>query len=76
MQTGKHTGEKPFQCKKCRETFGDTTTLKRHEKSHDKDKPFKCKRCKQCEKCFRRSSSLMFHRTIHTENNPFDLLQY
>lgn len=58
----RHTGEKPFQCKKCEWKFSRSDELSRHERLHTGEKPFKCS---TCGKCFGRSDHLNKHKTIH-----------
>ena len=40
-----HTGEKPFACSKCDQSFADSCTLKEHERIHKGKRPFACLKC-------------------------------
>ena len=53
-----HTGEKPFACSKCDQSFADSDTLKEHERIHKGKRPFTCLKC---EKTFSQSGSLREH---------------
>jgi len=37
-----HTREKPFACAKCDQAFNRSDTLKKHERTHTGEKPYKC----------------------------------
>ena len=42
MDMNMHSGEKPFKCKQCNNTFSDAGSLTNHMRSHSNEKPFKC----------------------------------
>lgn len=56
-------------CRSCSRSFARLEHLKRHERSHTKEKPFECPRCSSC---FSRQDLLVRHqRTVHSaSNNP------
>ncbi|XP_063683278.1 RB-associated KRAB zinc finger protein-like [Bolinopsis microptera] len=54
-----HSGEKNFECTKCRKTFREKSTLKRHSRTHSQIKLY---RCEVCHKSFSYASSLSVHR--------------
>ena len=58
-----HTGEKPYKCSTCNETFRQASTLRYHERIHTGEKPYKCS---TCDKTFTESGNLRRHETIHT----------
>ena len=42
-----HTGEKPYSCEECDQTFSASGNLKNHMRIHTGDKPYSCKECVQ-----------------------------
>ena len=63
-----HTGEKPFACSKCDQSFADSGTLKEHERIHKGKRPFTCLKC---DKTFSKSGTLKEHERIHNEKRAF-----
>jgi len=59
---------KPFECELCRKQFTKIEILKRHIKTHLKDKEFKCT---YCTKTFDRRDVLNDHVRNHTGEKPF-----
>ncbi|XP_064858323.1 zinc finger protein 431-like [Oncorhynchus nerka] len=55
-------------CSYCEKRFSLSGDLKRHEKKHTGEKPFKCS---QCEKSFAWLRSLKKHEKIHAGEKPF-----
>jgi KRAB domain-containing zinc finger protein len=37
-----HTGDKPYKCDICGQSFAEKNTLNRHIRTHTGDKPYKC----------------------------------
>jgi len=59
---------KPFECELCKKQFTKIEILKRHIKTHLKDKEFKCT---YCTKTFDRRDVLNDHVRNHTGEKPF-----
>ena len=62
---------KPFACELCKKQFTKIEILKRHIKTHMKEKEFKCS---YCTKTFDRRDVLNDHVRNHTGEKPFQVL--
>lgn len=63
---------RPHICGTCKRSFARLYNLKRHERSHTKEKPFKCSKCARC---FTRGDMLlrhkqMLHQTLTPSSHP------
>lgn len=61
-----HTGEKPFKCYHCNETFRSSSHLTRHKRIHTGEKKFGCS---VCGKHFAEKYNLVVHQKIHTNKD-------
>jgi KRAB domain-containing zinc finger protein len=61
-----HTGEQPFSCEQCQETFYSEKELKKHINAH-----IMAHECKVCHKTFGEYDQLARHFLIHTGEKPF-----
>ncbi|XP_062533593.1 zinc finger protein OZF-like isoform X4 [Armigeres subalbatus] len=64
-----HSGERPFPCPHCEQTFRITQGLNRHVREvHEKVRNYSCE---ECGKCFGNSRNLKEHRFLHTNSKPY-----
>ena len=61
-------GEKPYKCNICENTFSQKSSLVNHRRIHTGERPYACD---ICEKTFSRSSTLAEHKRFHTGEKPF-----
>ncbi|NXA81472.1 ZN572 protein, partial [Thryothorus ludovicianus] len=54
-------------CEQCRKRFLLSSTLRKHQRTHTEEKPF---RCPDCGQSFRQNFTLVTHRRIHPGERP------
>ena len=64
-----HTGEKPYECDVCEQTFSSKLDMTIHKRTHTGEKPYECD---VCGKKFSLKSSLVAHKRIHTGERPYE----
>jgi uncharacterized Zn-finger protein len=62
-----HSGEKPYKCNHCAQTFDQSGNCKSHELTHTGEKPHKCTHCPQA---FARKDHRKSHELTHTGEKP------
>lgn len=67
-ENDKRPAPKRFQCPHCEKSFGKSSHLRDHIRTHTGDRPY---RCQYCDKAFTQYSNLRTHTRIHTGERPF-----